>query len=75
MVRPVVKNYNERGEMEIKKLAVSSSMKDSAWNEGYPNVPEDFTITEKAPTRAATTAFTFMTLSRHYAKRTLTHGK
>ena len=30
MVRPVVKNYNERGEMEIKKLAVSSSMKDSA---------------------------------------------
>ena len=23
-----------------------------AWNEGYPNVPEDFTITEKAPTRA-----------------------
>ena len=24
----------------------------SAWNEGYPNVPEDFTITEKAPTRA-----------------------
>ena len=29
MVRPVVKNYNERGEMEIKKLAVSSSMKES----------------------------------------------
>ena len=22
-----------------------------AWNEGYANVPEDFTITEKAPTR------------------------
>ena len=22
------------------------------WNEGYPKVPEDFTITEKAPTRA-----------------------
>ena len=21
-----------------------------AWNEGYPKVPEDFTITEKAPT-------------------------
>ena len=40
-----------------------------------PNVPEDFTITEKAPTRAfswlkaATTAFTFKTLLRHYAKR------
>ena len=25
----------------------------TAWNEGYPNVPEDFTITEKAPTRAS----------------------
>ena len=52
----------------------------SAWNEGYPNVPEDFTITvtEKAPTRAfswlkaATSAFTFKTLLRHYAKQTLT---
>ena len=37
-----------------------------------------FVITEKAPTRAfswlkaATTAFTFKTLLRHYAKRTLT---
>ena len=37
-----------------------------------------FVITEKAPTRtfswlkAATTAFTFMTLLRHYAKRVLT---
>ena len=37
-----------------------------------------FIITEKAPTRAfswlkaATTAFTFKTLLRHYAKRTLT---
>ena len=36
-----------------------------------------FTITEKAPTRAswlkaATTAFTFKTLLRHYAKWTLT---
>ena len=35
-----------------------------------------FTITEKAPTwafwlKAATTAFTFKTLSRHYAKRAL----
>ena len=39
-----------------------------------------FVITEKAPTRAfswlnaATTAFTFKTLLRHYAKQTLTHG-
>ena len=46
--------------------------------EGYPHVPEDFTITEKAPTRAfswlkaATTAFTFKTLLRHYAKWALT---
>ena len=37
-----------------------------------------FTITEKAPTRAfswlkePTSAFTFKTLLRHYAKRTLT---
>ena len=37
-----------------------------------------FVITEKAPTRAfpwlkaATTAFTFKTLLRHYAKQTLT---
>ena len=56
------------------QLSVSSS----AWNEGYPNVPEDFTITEKAPTRAfswlkaPTSAFTFKTLLRHYAKRALT---
>ena len=50
----------------------------SASNEGYPKVPEDFTIKEKAPTRAfswlkaATSAFTFKTLLRHYAKRMLT---
>ena len=25
----------------------------SAWNEAYPNVPEDFTITEKAPPEGA----------------------
>ena len=49
-----------------------------ASNEGYPKVPEDYTIMEKAPTRAiswlkvATTAFTFNTLLRHYAKRALT---
>ena len=39
-----------------------------ACNEGYPNVPEDFTITEKAPTRAfswlkaPTSSFTFNSL-------------
>ena len=49
----------------------------SASNEGYPNVTEDFTITEKAPTRAfswlnaPTNAFTFKTLLRHYAERAL----
>ena len=44
-----------------------------------PSVPQlVFTITEKAPTsafswlKAATAAFTFKTLLRHYAKRTLT---
>ena len=53
-------------------------MPDRAGNEGYAKVREDCTITEKAPTRAfswlkaATTAFTFKTLLRHYAKRTLT---
>ena len=40
-----------------------------------------FTITEKAPTRAfswlkaPTSAFTFKTLLRHYAKQALTPGK
>ena len=43
-------------------------------------VREIFTIMEKASTRAfswlkvATTAFTFKTLSRHFAKQVLTHG-
>ena len=42
------------------------------------NAIQRFVITEKAPTRAfswlkaATTAFTFKTLLRHYAKRALT---
>ena len=42
------------------------------------NNPSVFTITEKAPARAfswlkaATTAFTFKTLLRHYAKQALT---
>ena len=49
-----------------------------AWNQGYLKVPEDFKITEKAPTRAfswlkaPTSAFTFKTLLRHYSKRALT---
>ena len=47
-----------------------------ACNEGYPKVRKDFTIREKAPTRAwlkvPTSAFTFRTLLRHYAKQTLT---
>ena len=44
-------------------------------------VREDFTITKKATPRAfswlkvPTNAFTFKTLSRHYAKQVLTHGK
>ena len=49
-----------------------------ASNEGFPKVPKIFTITEKVPTRAffwlkaPTSAFTFKTLLRHYAKRALT---
>ena len=44
----------------------------------HPNFIRRFVITENAPTRAfswlkaATTAFTFKTLLRHYAKRALT---
>ena len=51
-----------------------------ASNEGYPKFREDFTITEKAPTRAfswlkaPTSAFPYKTLLRRYAKLTLTHG-
>ena len=47
-----------------------------------PSVPQPvFTITEKAPTRAfswlkaPTSAFTFKTLLRHYAKQVPKHGK
>ena len=47
--------------------------------QGGPSVPQSvFTITEKAPIRAfswlkaPTSAFTFKTLLRHYAKQTLT---
>ena len=52
-----------------------------AANEGYPEARDDFTIMEKAPTRAfpwlkaPTSAFTCKTLLRHYAKRALIHGK
>ena len=44
-------------------------------------VREDFTITEKAPTRAfswlkvPTKSFTFKTLLGHYEKQALTHGQ
>ena len=57
---------------------VTFSVTIRAWNEGYPKVREDFTITEKAPTRAffwfeaPTGAFTFKTLLRHYAEQLLT---
>ena len=66
----------ESKEKEARLLA--ELVQDRAWNEGYPKIPEDFTITEKAPTRAfswlkaPTSAFTFKTLLRHYAKRMLT---
>ena len=50
-----------------------------ASNEGYAKVREDFTIMEKAATRAfswlkaPTSTFTFMTVKRHCAKQVLTH--
>ena len=77
-------DINEVSQLEPSHIAsiysdrISETQDTSAWNEGYPNVPEEFTITEKAPTRAfswlkaPTTAFTFKTLLRHYAKRALT---
>ena len=42
-----------------------------AWNEGYPKVPEDFTITKKASTRTLKVPTSSLIL-RHYAKWTLT---
>ena len=72
-------DINEVSQLEPSHIAsiysdrISETQVSSAWNEGYPNVPEEFTITEKAPTRAfswlkaPTTAFTFKTLLRHYA--------
>ena len=53
-------------------------MESRASNDGYPKVSEDFTITEKVPTRAfswlkaPTRAFAFKTLLRLYAKQVLT---
>ena len=50
-------------------------VKSRASNEGSPNVPEDFTITEKTFTRAFSwlkklaSAFTIKTLLRHYPKQ------
>ena len=34
----------------MRRGRVVAAVAATAWNEGYPNVPEDFTITEKAPT-------------------------
>ena len=48
-----------------------------AWGKGYLEVPEDFTIMEKAPTRAfswlkvPTSAYTFKDLLIHYVKQAL----
>ena len=48
-----------------------------ASNEGYPKVCEDFTITEKAPTRAFSWLKMLLALShlRHYAKQVLKHSE
>ena len=57
------------GEQQMGRVVTTSASKSSI---------RRFVITEKAPTRAfswlkaATTAFTFKTLLRHYAKRALT---
>merc|ERR1711986_46394 len=61
------------GEEGVGPAAVSKCFKKL-----HPNCIRRFVITEKAPTRAfswlkaATTAFTFKTLLRHYAKLALT---
>ena len=63
---PCNSDHNVEGDTGPRPAALDIAS--SAWNEGYLNVPEDFTITEKAPTRAfswlkaATTALTFKTL-------------
>ena len=52
-----------------------------ASDEGYAKVREDYTNTEKTPTRAFSwlkapiRAFTFKTLLRHYGKQAPKHGK
>ena len=55
-------------------IATGHTLAIRAPDEGYPKVSEDFTIMEKAPTRAfswlkvPTSTLTFKTLLRHYAK-------
>ena len=57
--------------------AASSPSRVTSWHSASKSSIRGFLITEKAPTRAfswlkaATTAFTFKTLLRHYAKRAL----
>ena len=63
---------------ESSPCSVTPSASARASNEGSRRFPENFTITEKAPVRAIswlkapTSAFTFKTLLRHYAKQVLT---
>ena len=64
--------------MSESQVKVSHRIVTRASNDCYPKVRDDFIITKKAPTRAfswlkePTSAFTFKTLSRHYAKWALT---
>ena len=59
-------------------MSVLHRVRVTSFKKFHPNYIRRFVITEKAPTRAfswlkaATTAFTFKTLLRHYAKRALT---
>ena len=50
------------------RCRVTGGVTSRAANEGYANVREDFKITEKAPTRACASSFTFTIDLRHYAK-------
>ena len=43
---PCNSDHNVEGDTGPRPAALDIAS--SAWNEGYPNVPEDFTITEKA---------------------------
>ena len=75
----------ETGDQDTVRFQIQyiTDIQDRASNEGYPKVSEDFSITEKTPTRAFSWfALNLLALShlRHYAKiakRTLTpsHGK